>query len=101
MISGAVLEAPGLLGGAVGVQIGEPDAPVGIRDARSAKAAVTRAVVVRAGVLLEGQCVQFGPDQHSGPAAIGQDAHHSGAADASLDPEATCISPAPAYPLGP
>ena len=39
--------------------------------------------VVHAGVFPDGQCVQFGAQQHGGPAAIGQDAGHSGAADAS------------------
>ena len=34
------------------------------------------------------QCVQFGPEQDRGAAAIGQDAHHCGAADADLDREA-------------
>ena len=43
--------------------------------------------VVRAGILPDGQGVQFGPEQDGGPAAIGQDAHHSGTADASVDRE--------------
>ena len=41
--------------------------------------------VVRAGVLLDRQRVQFGPQQHRGPGAIGQEAHDSGPADAGLD----------------
>jgi hypothetical protein len=50
-----------------------------------------RARKVRPGVFLDGQCVQFGPEQHGGPAAIGQDAHHAGAADAGLDGEAVVL----------
>jgi hypothetical protein len=44
-----------------------------------------RAGVVRAGVLLDRQSVQFGPEQNGGPGAIGQDAHDARAADARLD----------------
>jgi hypothetical protein len=44
--------------------------------------------VVRAGFLLQRQRVQFGPQQHGGAVAVGQDAHHSRAADAGLDREA-------------
>jgi hypothetical protein len=43
--------------------------------------------VVRARILPDGQCVQFGPEQYGGPAAIGQDARHSRTADASVDRE--------------
>ena len=53
---------------------------VGILAGRSAR-------VVRAGILPDGQCVQFGPEQYGGSAAIGQDAHHSRTADASVDRE--------------
>ena len=50
-----------------------------------------RARVVRPSVFLDGQRVQFGPEQHGGPAAIGQNAHHAGAADAGLDGEAVVL----------
>ena len=43
--------------------------------------------VVRAGVLLDWQCVQFGSEQYGGSAAIGQDARHSRTADARVDRE--------------
>jgi hypothetical protein len=43
--------------------------------------------VGRAGVLPDRQCVQFGSQQYGGPAAIGQDAHHSRTADAVVDRE--------------
>ena len=44
--------------------------------------------VVHAGVLFDGQRVQFGPEQDGRPGAVGQDAYHAGAADAGLDAEA-------------
>jgi hypothetical protein len=34
VVGGEILEAPGLLGGEVGLSVGAPDAPAGIRDAR-------------------------------------------------------------------
>jgi hypothetical protein len=53
----------------------------GIQAGRSAR-------VVRAGIFPDGQCVQFSSEQYGGSAAIGQDAHHSRTADASVDREA-------------
>jgi hypothetical protein len=46
-----------------------------------------RSRVVRAGILSDGQCVQFGSEQYGWSAAIGQDTHHSRTADASVDRE--------------
>ena len=43
--------------------------------------------VVDAGVFPDRQRVEFGPEQDGGPAAVGQDAHHPGAADPGLDGE--------------
>jgi hypothetical protein len=47
--------------------------------------------VVRAGVLLDRQRVQFGPEQDGGPTAIGQDARDSRPADARLDRAAVLL----------
>jgi hypothetical protein len=44
--------------------------------------------VVHAGIFADGQRVQFGPEQDGRPGAVGQDAHHTRAADAGLDGEA-------------
>ena len=57
MVGGEILETPGLLGGAVGLRVGEPEAPVGIRDAcgdgNVAEVLADRLPVELAGVVAE------------------------------------------------
>ena len=51
---------------------------VGVLGGRGAR-------VIRAGVLFDRQRVHVRPEQHGGPASVGQHADHAGAADAGLD----------------
>ena len=91
-------QGPVPLAAVVGHELGHADhaghvhvVPAGVVDRHLVAAGVLDgdgARVRRAGVLPQRQRVQLAAEQHGGPAAVGQDARHPGAADALLDREA-------------